>query len=556
MESRETAWSSWEEWQQVRKLLYSFDDINMLKNGVHMVNAWRSRLRVGALPVSVELTASLIASYLVSVQHSDTDDHLRLSIAMALVRFVNGITDQLQTGLYAQSVQLIADKINIPDWLVDLRHQATHSQLPGVEVLQSGLMVALTWLEENYWEETSVIMEEKFNAQHAGIKEGLANYVALIIHVNSDESKKDENFKLRKKNEKKCSDQCTDISKCLSKNLHNGNLKIFISHFLAEGNFVPDQDILRSLGMKYYKFRVDADDDIFSKIDILVEFWKPLFAVLTKQFSSFVALLSVALSLRFKTSKTEDLHNSYLISMYMLYKIDKLSLKHFMPSLVRCPSHFGFQILRVMLRDENNPNNNFTGLLGVFMTVTDSLQSTQSVDEVTKRIYLDDSANFKKSYDILQKLKPMQHENKSSDTSSARWKTLDENELLELPPMGEFKDIQHKQYLDLSKHPVDINENENVMENENMGVDSIENILTGESLTKSIDHLFTDDVIRIPDYDSSNCSDETDEYRLEKEALWDVDFKIGYDSLAKTEEEEQSLKNIFANIEHTNINFF
>ena len=61
----------------------------------------------------------------------------------------------VQKGVYARSVQTIAEEINIPDWLVDLRHDATHSSLPSMKVLEAGCHVALKWLKSNYWEPTS-----------------------------------------------------------------------------------------------------------------------------------------------------------------------------------------------------------------------------------------------------------------------------------------------------------------------------------------------------------------------------------------------------------------
>lgn len=60
----------------------------------------------------------------------------RSAYAMAIVRFVNSIADALQTGLYAQSIFSIAQKIGLPIWFVELRHAATHEELPGLDVLR------------------------------------------------------------------------------------------------------------------------------------------------------------------------------------------------------------------------------------------------------------------------------------------------------------------------------------------------------------------------------------------------------------------------------------
>ena len=57
-----------------------------------------------------------------------------------------------QKGVYARSVQSIADDIGLPDWLVDLRHEATHAALPSLEVLRKGCEFSLGWLNDHYWQ--------------------------------------------------------------------------------------------------------------------------------------------------------------------------------------------------------------------------------------------------------------------------------------------------------------------------------------------------------------------------------------------------------------------
>ena len=57
-------------------------------------------------------------------------------------------------------MQTIAEEIGIPDWLVDLRHDATHSSLPSLEILEDGCTIALRWLQSHYWERTCQSFKE------------------------------------------------------------------------------------------------------------------------------------------------------------------------------------------------------------------------------------------------------------------------------------------------------------------------------------------------------------------------------------------------------------
>ena len=51
-------------------------------------------------------------------------------------RFVNGFVDAAQKGQYAMSVSQLAQKLSLPQHLVDLRHEASHNKLPSIQVLR------------------------------------------------------------------------------------------------------------------------------------------------------------------------------------------------------------------------------------------------------------------------------------------------------------------------------------------------------------------------------------------------------------------------------------
>ena len=59
----------------------------------------------------------------------------RQAYATAIIRMVNGLVDPLQSGAYARSIAAIAAQLGLPSWLVELRHAATHEDLPSLEVL-------------------------------------------------------------------------------------------------------------------------------------------------------------------------------------------------------------------------------------------------------------------------------------------------------------------------------------------------------------------------------------------------------------------------------------
>lgn len=142
---RVVPWVCVDEWKQMYYWLYSKDMRNQ-RQGLDRVVSWRSRCK---LPVAVECTAALIECHL---QHACSGADARSAYALAIVRFVNGITDIHQTTTFAKSVSGLASWMGLPQWLVDLRHDSTHKTLPSIELLKKGCEEALIWLRVNYWE--------------------------------------------------------------------------------------------------------------------------------------------------------------------------------------------------------------------------------------------------------------------------------------------------------------------------------------------------------------------------------------------------------------------
>lgn len=65
-----------------------------------------------------------------------SESELRLQYGMAVVRMVNGIADSSQRGRVAASVASLASQAGLPPILVDLRHEATHNELPSLAALR------------------------------------------------------------------------------------------------------------------------------------------------------------------------------------------------------------------------------------------------------------------------------------------------------------------------------------------------------------------------------------------------------------------------------------
>ena len=95
---RPTCWINKKEWIRVYDLIFHSDNFERKIEGLKMIDVWKSRSEA-KLPVAVDCTACLVSATVVGLARAtsgDTRDELlrRLALAMALVRFVNGMVDQ------------------------------------------------------------------------------------------------------------------------------------------------------------------------------------------------------------------------------------------------------------------------------------------------------------------------------------------------------------------------------------------------------------------------------------------------------------------------------
>ena len=119
----------------------SFHSLNLAwfsHRRIRKLSAWKA---ITVLPHALESTLAILVVRLQDAppqtgQPSYTSLNLRQAYASALIRMVNGLVDPLQVGAFARSIASIAAQLGLPSWLVELRHAATHEDLPSLELLR------------------------------------------------------------------------------------------------------------------------------------------------------------------------------------------------------------------------------------------------------------------------------------------------------------------------------------------------------------------------------------------------------------------------------------
>ncbi|XP_068105728.1 ribosomal biogenesis protein LAS1L [Hyperolius riggenbachi] len=142
------AWISKAEWEQVLEYLYSRDS-KLQREALHQISAWKSRYG-NSMPLAMECTADLVRCKILDMNGGMGEQELALLYGLALVRFVNIITERKQKNI-AIPLRRLANELNIPEWVVNLRHSATHGKLPKLSMCRKGWDFVMEWLRREYW---------------------------------------------------------------------------------------------------------------------------------------------------------------------------------------------------------------------------------------------------------------------------------------------------------------------------------------------------------------------------------------------------------------------
>ncbi|RDB29692.1 Protein LAS1 [Hypsizygus marmoreus] len=148
---RRVPWSSISELEQICSWIYTDEnDLEAKVLAINRLSAWRATTYLPhALESALSILVTIVQDNLLQVPSSHLS--LRQSYSTAIIRLVNGLVDPLQLGAYARSIASIASQLGLPPWLVELRHAATHEDLPSIDLLREAARESMVWLLHNYF---------------------------------------------------------------------------------------------------------------------------------------------------------------------------------------------------------------------------------------------------------------------------------------------------------------------------------------------------------------------------------------------------------------------
>ncbi|KAM4878444.1 ribosomal biogenesis protein LAS1L isoform 1-T1 [Sylvia borin] len=301
------AWRGRAEWDQVMVGLYCGDS-RLQQGALDRVSAWKSRYGP-KMPLAVDCTAELIRCKVLDSSGRLKSHELILSYGMALVRFVNLITERKQK-IVSIPLRQLAREVDIPVWVVDLRHELTHGKLPRLALCRKGCDVVLDWLRKTYWNRqlgNNLCEEDEDEEQEQEEVEANAEldsdaweiqtpqHEACQKHKEFHEKVRDvlvsyKNEQLRvmqtvSKSRELWSDSSSEVDWILAqiKDLMQENREAVAEVLLSDGFLVPKMDCLKMLNIKY-----EANKDVwqFKIPPTFYCFWQPLLSgLLSRSFT-------------------------------------------------------------------------------------------------------------------------------------------------------------------------------------------------------------------------------------------------------------------------------
>lgn len=156
---------------QLKKIEESVDsfifnlDLNNLKIGVDILSIWNARKdhQTFVLP-SLLLTESVIDIIEKTIAPNKHSISLYVhNLGQKIIRVTNLIIDDLKkkNRSIAGNMFLVAKKIDLPEFIIEIRHACTHKQLPTEYTLEFAIKYLFYWIKENFWDKQYSLMTKE-----------------------------------------------------------------------------------------------------------------------------------------------------------------------------------------------------------------------------------------------------------------------------------------------------------------------------------------------------------------------------------------------------------
>ncbi|PRP82607.1 putative ankyrin repeat-containing protein [Planoprotostelium fungivorum] len=178
-------WFNVEEWNEVHRRVERFlqhaegvekiepEDLSAdLGHISEKIKQWKARGRVSG---SIESTFGLLTAVHSHTSETADSEGIILMGSMALLRLVTSVSDLWQRqGEEVISIAQIAEHIDFPRSIVEVRNQISHHQLPKLKKLIPMCMEGLRWIKSYYWDKQFRF----YNRSTVPLQESINQYIS------------------------------------------------------------------------------------------------------------------------------------------------------------------------------------------------------------------------------------------------------------------------------------------------------------------------------------------------------------------------------------------
>ncbi|XP_015379520.1 PREDICTED: uncharacterized protein LOC107173474 isoform X2 [Diuraphis noxia] len=240
-----TPWSSDSEWQSLRQDIFGNKDTSNYKQALRKLLLWKSRgksLCRGLYCTEIILQVIVKDVYFYEVEEPTNESDLIRLYSMAIMKFVNLTADIIGKGPQ-KSMYYRASRLQLPSWLIDMRHKISHDQdLPTLKSLRVAMEFALEWLQIHYWnnDENFLVIPKKVHIQVVyEFKDLLEFYILSKSQTNAALKQNKLNVLREKLNMSECSNkECVKKIKDLIaiKDWSSDLVNVFTTQYLSQAH--------------------------------------------------------------------------------------------------------------------------------------------------------------------------------------------------------------------------------------------------------------------------------------------------------------------------------
>jgi len=145
-ESKVVAWKNNKEWIYVYNLIFKRNDF---QQALEILAMWQTRCE--KIAWAVICTANYLAAKVHKIKNPDDILSRQNQLSSALAQFIGlAIEKEYKKGQFA-SMAYLGESIDIPEWVVELRHSCGHGKLPNLAALEESEAFCFEWLKVHYW---------------------------------------------------------------------------------------------------------------------------------------------------------------------------------------------------------------------------------------------------------------------------------------------------------------------------------------------------------------------------------------------------------------------